>query len=110
MTIECHAAMVARQRLEPFRYDAGALSPEAVEVAIQHCGICHSDIHLIDNDWGISTYPLVPGHEIVGTVTAGGSIGEIRLHLGPHGLRVDKQAGEKRREGEKEGRDGSLRS
>ena len=72
MTIECHAAMAARQPLEPFRYDAGALGLKDVEVAIQHCGICHSDIHLIDNDWGISTYPLVPGHEIVGTVTATG--------------------------------------
>ena len=78
MTIDCHAAMGARQPLEPFRYDVGALSPEAVEVAIQHCGICHSDIHLIDNDWGISTYPLVPGHEIVGTVNA---MGEGVTHL-----------------------------
>ena len=45
MPIECHAAMGARQPLEPCRYDAGSLSPEAVEVAIQHCGICHSDLH-----------------------------------------------------------------
>jgi uncharacterized zinc-type alcohol dehydrogenase-like protein len=49
------------------------LGPKDVEIAIQHCGICHSDIHLMDNDWGFSTYPLVPGHEIVGTVTATGA-------------------------------------
>ena len=44
-----------------------------VEVRISHCGVCHSDIHLIDNDWGISKYPFIPGHEIVGTVEAVGS-------------------------------------
>jgi uncharacterized zinc-type alcohol dehydrogenase-like protein len=44
-----------------------------VEIGITHCGICHSDIHLISNDWGISQYPFIPGHEIIGTVTATGS-------------------------------------
>ena len=49
------------------------LGPYDVEVKVTHCGVCHSDIHLIDNDWGISQYPFIPGHEIVGTVTAVGS-------------------------------------
>jgi uncharacterized zinc-type alcohol dehydrogenase-like protein len=44
-----------------------------VEIAITHCGICHSDLHLISNDWGISQYPFIPGHEIIGTVAAVGS-------------------------------------
>ncbi len=44
-----------------------------VEIGITHCGICHSDLHLISNDWGISQYPFIPGHEIIGTVTAVGS-------------------------------------
>jgi uncharacterized zinc-type alcohol dehydrogenase-like protein len=44
-----------------------------VEIAVSQCGICHSDIHLIDNAWNNSTYPFVPGHEIVGRVTARGS-------------------------------------
>ena len=44
-----------------------------VEVKISHCGICASDIHLINNDWGNSRYPFIPGHEIVGTVTAVGA-------------------------------------
>ena len=43
---------------------------------ITHCGICHSDLHLISNDWGISQYPFIPGHEIVGTVAAVGA--EVR--------------------------------
>jgi uncharacterized zinc-type alcohol dehydrogenase-like protein len=44
-----------------------------VEIEISHCGICHSDLHLISNDWGISQYPFIPGHEIVGTVSEAGS-------------------------------------
>ncbi len=40
-----------------------------IEIEIDYCGICHSDIHMVNNDWGFSTYPLVPGHEIVGHVS-----------------------------------------
>lgn len=57
----------------PFHYDPGALGPQDVEIAVSHCGICHSDLHLISNDWGISKYPFIPGHEIIGTVAAVGS-------------------------------------
>ena len=57
----------------PYRYDPGDLAPQEVEIAVTHCGICHSDLHLISNDWGISQYPFIPGHEVVGTVTAVGS-------------------------------------
>jgi uncharacterized zinc-type alcohol dehydrogenase-like protein len=60
-------------QLVPYRYEPGELKANEVEVRISHCGVCHSDIHLIDNDWGISKYPFVPGHEIVGTVEAVGS-------------------------------------
>ena len=60
----------------PYRYDPGKLGPQEVEIAITHCGICHSDLHLISNDWGISQYPFIPGHEIVGTVAAVGA--EVR--------------------------------
>lgn len=52
----------------PFRYDPGDLGLEEVEIGVSHCGICHSDVHLISNDWGISQYPLIPGHEVIGTV------------------------------------------
>ena len=60
-------------QLVAYKYDAGELPAEEVEVKITHCGVCHSDIHLIDNDWGISKYPFIPGHEIVGTITKIGS-------------------------------------
>ena len=73
MAINAYAAKKKGAQLEPYAYEPGALGNNDVEVRITHCGICHSDVHLIDNDWGLSSYPLVPGHEIVGTVSARGS-------------------------------------
>ena len=67
------AAHAAGAQLLSFRYSPGQLGAFDVEVRVSHCGVCHSDIHLIDHDWGISRYPLIPGHEIIGTVTAVGS-------------------------------------
>jgi uncharacterized zinc-type alcohol dehydrogenase-like protein len=67
------AAHAAGAELLTFRYDPGELGSHEVEIDITHCGICHSDIHLILNDWGISQYPFIPGHEIVGKVSAVGS-------------------------------------
>ena len=67
------ATHAAGAELLPYKYDPGELHPTDVEVKITHCGICHSDIHLIDNDWGMSQYPFIPGHEIVGTVAKVGS-------------------------------------
>jgi uncharacterized zinc-type alcohol dehydrogenase-like protein len=72
------AVHAAGAQLLPYKYDPGELKPDEVEVRISHCGICASDVHLIDNDWGISKYPFVPGHEIVGTVTAVGGQGGDR--------------------------------
>ncbi len=57
----------------PFRYDPGKLAAHDVEIAISHCGVCHSDLHLIANDWGTSQYPFIPGHEIIGKVAAAGT-------------------------------------
>lgn len=67
------AAHAAGAELLSYRYDAGKLGAHEVEIAITHCGICHSDLHLIANDWGISQYPFIPGHEIIGKVNAAGS-------------------------------------
>ena len=63
----------AGAQLLAYKYDPGALGANEVEIKISHCGVCFSDIHLIDNDWGMSKYPFIPGHEIVGTVVAVGS-------------------------------------
>src|SRR5262245_51206652 len=73
MAIRCYAAREAKKPLEPFEYEPAPIGPLDIEVAITHCGVCHSDISLIDNEWGMSQYPLIPGHEIVGTITALGS-------------------------------------
>lgn len=70
------AVHAAGAQLLPYKFDPGDLQPNEVEIRISHCGVCHSDIHLIDNDWGVSKYPFIPGHEIVGTVIAVG--GDVR--------------------------------
>src|SRR6202789_885949 len=70
------AVHAAGAELLPYRYDPGKLGPQEVEIAVTHCGVCHSDLHLISNDWGISQYPFIPGHEIIGTVAAVGA--EVR--------------------------------
>lgn len=66
------AAMGPERPLEPFEFDPGPLGAEEVEVAVEHCGICHSDLSMIENEWMMSKYPLVPGHEVIGRVTAVG--------------------------------------
>ena len=71
--IQGFAAHAAGAELLPYKYDPGDLKQSEVEIAISHCGICRSDVHMVDNDWGISQYPLIPGHEIIGKVTATGS-------------------------------------
>jgi len=66
------AARGAKQKLEPFSYDAGQLGPEEVEIAVEYCGLCHSDLSILNNDWGLSQYPVIPGHEAVGRIVAAG--------------------------------------
>jgi uncharacterized zinc-type alcohol dehydrogenase-like protein len=67
------AVHAAGAHLLAYKYDPGELKAHEVEIKISHCGVCFSDVHLIDNDWGMSRYPFIPGHEIVGTVVAVGS-------------------------------------
>ena len=66
------AAMAAATDLVPWDFSRRAPRPHDVQVEISFCGVCHTDIHFIRNDFGMSAYPLVPGHEIVGKVTAVG--------------------------------------
>ena len=66
--VQAYAAPSQGAKLIPFEYDQGPLGDQQVEIKISHCGACHSDVSMIDNEWGISNYPLVPGHEVVGTV------------------------------------------
>jgi uncharacterized zinc-type alcohol dehydrogenase-like protein len=73
MKIKAFAALAKGQALQPFEYEPQPLASHDVEVQVSHCGICHSDIHLVNNDWGMSHYPLIPGHEIIGTIRQVGS-------------------------------------
>lgn len=68
-----YAAQGPGKKLESFDFEAAPLGSTDVEIAVSHCGICHTDVHLVNNDWGLSAYPLVPGHEAVGEVSAIGS-------------------------------------
>ncbi len=70
--IRAYAAFAAGGELQPFDYDPGELTQNEVEIDVVFCGICHSDLSMVDNEWGISQYPLVPGHEVVGTIAARG--------------------------------------
>src|SRR5660398_215460 len=72
MHIHAFAARGPGAALQPFDYELRELSPYEIDIEVSDCGVCHSDIHLIDNDWSISHYTLVPGHEIVGTVKTRG--------------------------------------
>jgi len=70
--IRAFAASVPGGKLEPFEYDPGSLAADQVEIAVQTCGVCHSDLSMLDNEWGLTAYPFVPGHEITGKVAAVG--------------------------------------
>lgn len=78
--IQAYAAQEAKGVLKAFEYDAGPLDPSHVRVKVRSCGICHSDLSMLNNDWGISSYPFVGGHEVTGIVEAVG--GNVK-HLMP---------------------------
>ena len=72
-TIRAYAAMQAGAALQPYQFDAGELHPHQVEVQVEYCGLCHSDVSVINNEWNSSVYPVVAGHEIIGTISRLGS-------------------------------------
>lgn len=71
--VKAYAALKAGGQLEPFEYEFGELAADEVEIDVVSCGICHSDISMIDNSWQMSQYPLVAGHEVAGKIAAVGS-------------------------------------
>ncbi len=68
--INAYAAYNNKDNLKPFELNRREVGSSDVQIDIEYCGVCHSDIHMVHNDWGISTYPIVPGHEIIGYVKA----------------------------------------
>jgi uncharacterized zinc-type alcohol dehydrogenase-like protein len=70
--VRAYAATAPHAPLVPHEYEFGPLGHDQVEIKIQSCGICHSDLSMIDNEWGMTHYPFVAGHEIIGTIAAKG--------------------------------------
>ena len=73
MKVNGYAAMEPKAKLTPYSYELGPLGAEEVDIKVSYCGICHSDLSMINNDWGMTQYPIVPGHEIIGEVIAIGN-------------------------------------
>ena len=71
--INAYAALEPKGKLEKFSYHLPEIGNEQVDIKVAYCGLCHSDLSMINNEWGMSQYPLVPGHEIVGEVVNIGS-------------------------------------
>lgn len=68
--INAWAAPKAGGTCQPYSYVPGPLGQDQVEIAVEYCGICHSDLSMLNNHWGITRYPFVPGHEVVGPIVA----------------------------------------
>ena len=68
-----YAAHSSHSKLKPHAFEREAAGPDEIEIAVLFCGVCHSDIHQVKNEWGNTVYPCMPGHEIVGRVTRAGA-------------------------------------
>lgn len=85
ITVNAYAALNPKGQLTPFNYELPELGPEDIDVKVQYCGICHSDLSMLNNEWHNTEYPFVPGHEIIGEVVAVGALAK--------GLQVGDQVG-----------------
>ncbi|NJL82769.1 MAG: NAD(P)-dependent alcohol dehydrogenase [Chloroflexaceae bacterium] len=78
--IHAYAAHKPGGALKPFEYDPGSLGDDQVEINVESCGICHSDLSMLHNEWGLTQYPFVPGHEVIGTIAAlGTAVTDLQL-------------------------------
>ncbi len=83
--IDAWVAPAAKQKLVRQQVDLGPLGSQDVEVQVESCGLCHSDLSVLKNDWGMSQYPAVLGHEVIGRVVDVGSAAK--------GLKVGQRVG-----------------
>src|SRR3954470_16026106 len=72
MPYKAWTAKAAKQTMVFEAVDLEPLGAEEVQVAVEHCGVCHSDVSVLNNEWGISQYPAILGHEVIGRITAVG--------------------------------------
>ena len=80
--VNAWAAMEPGARFEPFQFEFGPLGDDEVEIEVTHCGICHSDHNMRNDDWGMTVFPFVGGHEVEGRVA--------RIGASVTGLAIDK--------------------
>jgi uncharacterized zinc-type alcohol dehydrogenase-like protein len=73
-TVHAFAATETGGAFEPFEYQLGPIGPNDVDITVESCGICHSDLSMLENAWGMTQYPFVPGHEVAGTIAAVGDL------------------------------------
>jgi len=85
MSVKAWVATGAKQKMVLQDIDLGSLGAEDVEIAVESCGLCHSDVSMLNNEWGMSRYPAVLGHEIIGSLTSVGSMAK--------GLKVGQRVG-----------------
>jgi alcohol dehydrogenase (NADP+) len=95
MRVHAYAAPAAGQPLAPTTIERRDVGPKDVLIEIQYAGICHSDIHTANGDWGPQPLPVVPGHEIVGLVAeVGAPVATLRycrhLRTGPRSFRLGR--------------------
>ncbi len=96
--IKAYGAQSAESGVHPMSIQRRAPRPDDVAIKIDYCGVCHTDIHFAENDWGRTLYPVVPGHEIIGHVTAVGDdvsgfkVGDV-VGVGGRGRCVEGTAG-----------------
>lgn len=86
-TVNAWASSGPKSPFQPFSYDLSGLGPEEVDIQVEYCGICHSDLSMLDNEWGITTYPFVGGHEAIGKVVGLGEIAKEK------GLKIGQRVG-----------------
>ncbi|MEW4486506.1 NAD(P)-dependent alcohol dehydrogenase [Thalassoglobus sp. JC818] len=78
MNVKAYAVSKAEGEFEPFEFELGEIDATQVDIDVESCGICHSDLSMVDNEWRMTRFPLVPGHEVVGRVKA---VGDHVSHL-----------------------------
>lgn len=78
-----YAALSADAKLVPYHFKRRELRDNDIAIEILYCGVCHSDLHTVNGDWGPQPYPLIPGHEIVGVVRSVGQ-GVKKYQVGDH--------------------------